>query len=121
MNSFDLDSRMIHFSVKVIKFIESLPKSNSGCYFSDQILRSAASAVLNYSEAQGAESRRDFIHKVKLSLKELRETYAGLRIIRNLYSFNDSEINWMIDETNQLISILVTSINTARKNIQTGK
>ena len=117
MTTFDLDDRMIDFSVQVIHFTENLPKSNSGIYFSDQIMRSVASAVLNYSEAQSAESRKDFIHKVKVSLKELRETYSGLRIIQKLSENRNEEITLMIKENNELISILVTSIKTARKNM----
>jgi four helix bundle protein len=121
MKSFDLDERMIVYSVKVIKLAESLPKTSSGLYFSDQMIRSVSSAVLNYSEAQSAESRKDFIHKVKISLKELRETYTGLRMTKQLFGKNEIELSRMIDESNQLISILVTSVNTARKNMQTGK
>ena len=121
MASFDLDERMINFSVNVIRFTENLPKSNSGIYFSDQVMRSVSSAVLNYSEAQSAESRRDFIHKVKISLKELRETYSGLRIIERLNMNPNESITNMIKENNELISILVTSINTARNNMKGSK
>ncbi|MCK5337986.1 MAG: four helix bundle protein [Bacteroidales bacterium] len=121
MTNFNLDERMIDFSVKVIRFTENLPKSNSGIYFSDQIMRSVSSAVLNYSEAQSAESRKDFIHKVKVSLKELRETYSGLRIIEKLSENENENIIGMIKENNELISILVTSIKTARKNMNNSK
>ena len=121
MTNFNLDERMIDFSVKVIRFTENLPKSNSGIYFSDQIMRSVSSAVLNYSEAQSAESRKDFIHKVKVSLKELRETFSGLRIIEKLSKNQNENIAWMIKENNELISILVTSIKTARKNMNNSK
>ena len=121
MTNFNLDERMIDFSVKVIRFTENLPKSNSGIYFSDQIMRSVSSSVLNYSEAQSAESRKDFIHKVKVSLKELRETYSGLRIIEKLSENENENIIGMIKENNELISILVTSIKTARKNMNNSK
>ena len=118
MKSFDLDERMIEFSIKVIHLTENLPKSNTGIYFSDQLMRSVSSAVLNYSEAQSAESRRDFIHKVKVSLKELRETFAGLRIIERLNNKQSPEdISYLIKENNELISILVKSVKTARKNM----
>ncbi|MCD4723626.1 MAG: four helix bundle protein [Bacteroidales bacterium] len=118
MKSFDLDERMIEFSIKVIHLTENLPKSNTGIYFSDQLMRSVSSAVLNYSEAQSAESRRDFIHKVKVSLKELRETFAGLRIIERLNNKQSPEdISYLIEENNELISILVKSVKTARKNM----
>ena len=118
MKSFDLDERMIDFSIKVIHLTENLPKSNTGIYFSDQLMRSVSSAVLNYSEAQSAESRKDFIHKVKVSLKELRETFAGLRIIERLNNKQSPEdISYLIKENNELISILVKSVKTARKNM----
>lgn len=68
MAIFDLEERMIRFSVKVIRYSENLPKTNIGLYYSDQIMRSASSAILNYSEAISAESRKDFIHKMKVSL-----------------------------------------------------
>ena len=84
MTNFTLIERMIEFSVIVISYTERLPNSNSGIYFAAQIMRSVASSVLNYSEAQSAESRKDFIHKVKIALKELRETYSGLRIMEKL-------------------------------------
>ena len=121
MTNFNLIERMIEFSVIVISYTERLPRSNSGLYFSDQIMRSVASAVLNYSEAQSAESRRDFIHKVKISLKELRETYAGLRMMEKLSKKEESNMPWMIKENNELISILVQSIKTARKNMENKK
>ncbi len=118
MKSFDLDERMIDFSIKVIHLTENLPKSNTGIYFSDQLMRSVSSAVLNYSEAQSAESRKDFIHKVKVSLKELRETFSGLRIIERLNNKQPPEdISYLIKENNELISILVKSVKTARKNM----
>lgn len=112
---------MIDFSVQVIRFTESLPKSNTGIYFSDQIMRSVSSAVLNYSEAQSAESRKDFVHKVKVSLKELRETYSGLRIIKKLSKQPSDSVMWLIQENNELISILVQSIKTARKKLNPKK
>ena len=118
MKNFDLDERMIDFSIKVIHLTENLPKSNTGIYFSDQLMRSVSSAVLDYSEAQSAESRKDFIHKVKVSLKELRETFSGLRIIERLNNKQPPEdISYLIKENNELISILVKSVKTARKNI----
>jgi len=81
MKTYDLDERMINFSVNIIKLAEKLPKTPTGIYFSNQLIRSASSAALNYAEAQSGESRRDFIHKLLIALKELRETNSGLRII----------------------------------------
>ena len=121
MKAFDLEERFINFSVEVIRFTESLPKTNTGMYFADQIMRAVASATLNYSESQSAESRRDFIHKIKISLKELREAYSGLKIIMRLSKNPPDKMEWILKEGNELISILVTSIKTARKNEVTSK
>ena len=121
IKTFNLDERFINYSVEVIRFTENLPKTNTGLYFSDQIMRSVASAVLNYSEVQSAESRKDFIHKIKVSLKELREAFSGLRIVMKLSKNPSEKMDWIIKEGNELISILVKSIKTARKNAATSK
>ena len=121
MKAFDLDERFINYSVEVIRFTENLPKTNTGLYFSDQIMRAVASAALNYSESQSAESRKDFIHKIKVSLKELREAYSGLRIVMRLSKNPSDKIDWIIKEGNELISILVKSVKTARKNANNTK
>jgi len=121
MKAFDLEERFINFSVEVIRFTESLPKSNTGMYFFDQIMRAAASSTLNYSESKSAESRKDFIHKIKISLKELREAYSGIRIVMELSKNPHEKMEWILKEGNELISILVTSIKTARKNDATSK
>ena len=70
---FDLENRLIEFTIKIINVVESLPDSKVTNYFGGQLLRSGSSPVLNYGEAQAAESRRDFIHKLKIILKELRK------------------------------------------------
>jgi four helix bundle protein len=80
---FDLDERLICFADKIINITESLPATTTGKYMAGQLTRSGLSPALQYAETQAAESRADFIHKVKISLKELRETYAALRIIYN--------------------------------------
>ena len=121
MKRYDLDERMIDFSVNVIQYLDSIPKNTAGIYFLDQITRSVSSAVLNYSEAQSAESRKDFIHKVKISLKELRETYSWLRIVAKLYKEPNGSVEKLIKENNELISILVQSVKTARYNMNNPK
>lgn len=79
-------------------------------------MRSGTSPALNYGEAQSAESRNDFIHKMKISAKELRETFNCLRIIRKKNWYPDEKMRPILDENNQLISIFVKSIETAKKN-----
>ncbi len=80
-SEFDLEERLIDFAVRIIRTAESLPKSKVGKHIAGQLIRSGTSPAPNYGEAQSAESRSDFIHKMKISLKELRETRIWLLII----------------------------------------
>lgn len=113
---YDLDSRLIDFAVLMIKMTESLPKSKSGNYLSGQLLKSGTAPALLYAEAHAAESSNDFIHKMKVTLKELRETYNGLRIILKL-NWKTNECLPAVNEVNQLISIFVKSIKTTQANL----
>ena len=114
--TFDLEDRLIDFAVRIIRIAEALPKTKIGNHIAGQIIRSGTSAAPNYGEAQSAESRSDFIHKMKLSLKELRETRVWLlMIIRANLIKPASKLEPLIDENNQLISIFVKSIDTARR------
>ena len=78
---YDLDTRLINFADKIIDIAEALPVTSAGRYVSGQIVRSGLAPALQYAEAQAAESRADFVHKMKISLKELRETFTALRLI----------------------------------------
>jgi four helix bundle protein len=117
MNKYDLEERLITFSVFIIEIVNEMPYSKADKHLSGQIVRSGTSVSLNYGEAQGAESTRDFIHKMKLILKELRETFIGLKIIQRsgLYREKDKIVRAK-KENNELISIFVKSIATASKN-----
>jgi len=117
MKIYDLEDRLIDFSVTIIKICDALPKTDAGRYLARQLVRSGISPALNYGEAQSAESRRDFIHKMKIALKELRETYINLKIIqRSEFHTKISDFPQALEESNQLVSIFVKSIQTARKN-----
>jgi four helix bundle protein len=114
---FDLEERLIDFAVRVIRTAQSLPKSRVGNHIAGQLIRSGTSPAPNYGEAQSAESRSDFIHKMKLSLKELRETRIWLLMIVRANLINPtSRIELLLDENDQLISIFVASIKTAQQN-----
>ena len=114
---FDLEDRLIDFAVMVIHLAESLPKTKTGNHIAGQIIRCATSPASNYGEAQAAESRNDFIHKMKISLKELRETKVWLQMILKANLIKASLIiDKLINECNQLISIFVASVNTAKLN-----
>ena len=118
-NTFDIEDRLINFAVRIIRIAESLPKTRIGYHIAGQIIRSGTSPAPDYGEAQGAESRLDFIHKMKLSLKELRETRVWLLMIVKANLIKPvSKLDPLIDENNQLISIFVKSIDTARQNIK---
>lgn len=119
MRKFDLEERLINFAVQVVEITESMPKSYAGNHLSNQLLRSGTSPALNYGEAQSGESRKDFIHKIKIVLKELRESHVCMKIIQRSKLFKSEDIltNTMT-ECNELISIFVKSIETAQKNLR---
>ena len=112
---YDLEGRLIDFAVRIIDLGRSLPKTRVGNHIAGQLVRCGTSPAPNYGEAQGAESRSDFIHKMKVCLKELRETRVWLiMIVRAGLIKPPSKLDSLIDENNQLISIFVKSIQTAR-------
>jgi len=113
--AFDLDERLIDFATQIIALTRSFPRNAAAAYISAQLLRSGMAPALMYGEAHAAESPNDFIHKMKLALKELRETYNALRIAKKM-NWNDPDCDKVIGEANQLIAIFVTSIRTAEVN-----
>jgi four helix bundle protein len=114
---FDLEDRLIDFAARCIKVASALPGDKAGQHLMGQLTRSGTSPALNYGEAQGAESRKDFIHKMKIGLKELRETVVCLKIIVKAGLLGAESLQPIVAEANELISIFVTSINTAKKNM----
>jgi len=117
VRKFNLEDRLVDFAVRVIEIVEGLPNTRTGNHMAGQLIRCGTSPALNYGEAQSAESRKDFIHKMKVVLKELRETSICFKIIKRKALIKPPErINSVLDECNELISILVTSISTAQRN-----
>ncbi len=110
---FDLENRLIEFTIKIINVVESLPDSKVANYLGGQLLRSGSSPVLNYGEAQAAESSRDFVHKLKIILKELRETSICLTLLNRKSYITDSSL---LKESKELIAIFAKSIGTAQAN-----
>jgi len=111
-----LEDRLIDFAVSIIGVVESLPESKAGNHIASQLIRSGTSPAPNYAEAQSAESRKDFIHKLKISLKELRETMVWLKIIDRKNFPPRNEVVKAISECNELIAIFVASTKTADSN-----
>ncbi len=118
MKTNDLEERIIDFAVLIINLVAEMKNDYSGNYYGNQLIRSSGSPALNYGEARSAESHKDFVHKMGISLKELRESHNCLRIIKKANLFNGKEENILkaIDENNQLISIFVASIKTSKSN-----
>ena len=114
---YDLEERLIDFAVRIIRIAESLPKTKVGNHIAGQLIRCGTSPAPNYDEAQSAESRSDFIHKMKICLKELRETKVWLiMIVRANLIKPKSKLDPDIIENDELISIFMTSIKTAKQN-----
>lgn len=116
MNSQEMEDRLIRFAALVIEICESLPISTAGKILSGQLTKPSTLSALNYGEARGAESKKDFIHKIGIVLKELRETLIGLKIIEltNLSSKKE-KVKLVLIENNELVSIFVQSKKTAQQ------
>ena len=114
--TFDLEERLIDFAVRIIRTAESLPKTKVGNHIAGQLIRCGTSPAPNYGEAQSAESRSDFIHKMKVSLKELRETRIWLLMLVKVSLVKPaSKLEPLIKENNELISIFAQSVKTAKQ------
>ncbi|MEP1487838.1 MAG: four helix bundle protein [Algibacter sp.] len=118
MKTNDLEERVINFAVSIINMTNSIESNFAGNYYRNQLIRSSGSPALNYGEARSAKSHKDFVHKMGICLKELRESHNCLKIINRakLYKGVQEKIDHIIDENNQLISIFVASIKTSKSN-----
>ena len=118
-DNYNIEERLIDFAVAITDIIERLPNTRLGNHISGQLVRSGTSPAPNYGEAQSAESRKDFIHKMKIALKELRESLIWLQIIQRKKLINDkNEIQDVLSECDELIRIFVKSIQTAESNLE---
>jgi four helix bundle protein len=112
----ELEERLIDFSVLIFEISKSVDKEYFGNYLINQLLRSTASAALNYGEAQSAETKKDFIHKIGVVLKELRESDVNLKILRKtkIIEYGD-KMHKALDESHQLVSIFYRTAQTAKQ------
>jgi four helix bundle protein len=119
---FDLEERLLEFASAIIDLSEKLPSSRAGGHVAGQILRSGTAPYSNHGEAEAAESREDFIHKLKICLKELRETRRWARLInRKQWAKGDPVLPFVLRESDELIRIFFSSIQTAQKHVQAAK
>jgi four helix bundle protein len=119
MDKIELEERLIDFAVLIVEIVNEITESKAGNHLAGQLVRSGTSPALNYGEAQSGESRKDFILKMKIALKELKETYVNLRIIKKSGLCSSKiKIDSALKENNELISIFVKSVNTALGNMK---
>jgi four helix bundle protein len=112
----DLEKRLIQFAIDIVKLVGHLPQNFQAKHIANQILRSGTAPAPNYGEARAAESRADFIHKLKIALKELNETAVWLRILRGSFDVDADLLGQLVGENTELCKIIVASVKTARRN-----
>src|SRR6266446_6899429 len=114
---YDLEDRLLEFAANIIELTESLENTRAGNHVAGQLLRCGTSSLSNHGEVEAAESRRDFLHKLRICLKELRETKRWLRLVSRVKKLGPSaNLVSHLNEVEELIRIFVASIRTAEKN-----
>lgn len=112
----DIEERLLEFAVRVGKAIEALPDTRLGRHIAGQLVRSGTSPAPNYAEACAAESKKDFIHKLAIVLKELRESSVWIRLIVKSELIPEQRLELLRDECDQLCKIIAKSLVTAKSN-----
>ena len=120
MASYGLEDRLVRFGATTCQLGNRLPRTPLGQHVALQLARSSTSTFANYGEVQSAESRRDFIHKLAICLKELRETRTWLKFIRKMTLLPAESVDMVLQECEELVAILASSIRTARQNARRG-
>ena len=115
---YDLEERLLAFALRIVTLVDELPETKVCGHLGGQLLRAGTSPALNYGEAQAAESKRDFAHKLQIILKELRETSICLQLLSRHGNLSDDAI---IIEGRELIAIFAASVKTTKKTLETAK
>ncbi len=113
-NRINLSERLLEFAASNIKFTVKLKRTAVGRYIANQLMRAASSSGANYEEACGAESKADFIHKMQLVLKELRESLYWLKLVERTGLISGKELQPLLDEANELVKVVAKSVITAK-------
>ena len=113
----ELQERLINFAVRVIKLADALPKTAAGRHIAGQLLRAGTSPAANYAEARNAESRADFVHKLKIALKELNEAHVWLTMITLSQMIKSCRLSKVVDENQQLCKMINASVTTAKSSL----
>ena len=106
----DLEERLVRFAIDIVTLMGQLPQNFQAKHIATQLLRSGTAAAPNYGEARAAESRADFIHKLKIALKELNETAIWLRIVQGSFAINADFLTRLVAENTELCKILMWPI-----------
>ena len=109
----ELEDRLVRFGATICRCVNGLPRSSLGVHIASQLLRSATSPAANYGEARAGESHRDFTHKLKICLKELRETLVWLKLIQELQLLTDEQFRSTLKEADELVALFVCSVRTS--------
>jgi four helix bundle protein len=116
-SKYNLENRLVEFTCRMIDVVEALPNNRAGNYIAGQLIRSCHSPTFNYGEAQAAESPDDFIHKMRVILKELKECRTALKVIIKKEMIKPvKKLDGIYKETEELIAIVGKSISTALAN-----
>jgi four helix bundle protein len=113
---FNLEDRLLEFSARIIRLVDALPNTRAANHLAGQILRSGTSPYGNHGEVEAAESRKDFVHKLKVCLKELKETRRWLRLVKKSKMLPEKNMVLILAESEELIRIFFASVRTAEKN-----
>ena len=115
-NKFDLEDRLVDFACMCLEVCDLLPNTKTGQNLEYQLSKSCTASALIYGEAQAAESRADFIHKMKMVLKEIRESRVNLKIIKRKPVVINDKVDKAFNEANELMAIFLKSVETAKQN-----
>ena len=113
----DIEDRLVDFGVRIVKLCGKIPSTTAGKHIGRQLVRSGTSPAPNYAEARGAESQKNFVHKLKIVLKKLNESRVWLKIIIRSELIKADRLSSLIEECDQLCKIIGASIQTSRRNI----
>lgn len=112
--NFDLEDRLLDYAAAIVCLVERIPRTSSSTHIANQLLRSGTSPLPNHGEAQAAESRDDFVHKISICLKELRESRRWIRLIQRIPLVKPPSVaDALLAETEELIRIFFKSKRTA--------
>jgi four helix bundle protein len=118
MQKYNLEDRLIDFSVMILEIVDTLPNGFAAKHLGNQLIRSGTSPALNYGEVQSAVSKADFIHRMSICLKELRESLINMKILKKKGYLSGEKIEKTLNECDELVRIFKKSIQTAKQRAE---